>query len=74
MHIQFPYVDLCSYLQDIIKLVVGRLAAGDRHFARCYALKLVVLSQHQSYWLHNDLSMYQVRQKYEAKCMPEDLR
>ncbi|BFY99901.1 hypothetical protein BsWGS_02944 [Bradybaena similaris] len=61
-------------VKDIIKLVVGRLAAGDRFFARCYALKLVILSQRQSYWLHNDLSMYQVRQKYEAKCMPDDLR
>ncbi|KAH9504131.1 putative serine/threonine protein phosphatase, partial [Bulinus truncatus] len=61
-------------VKDIIKLVVGRLAAGERLFARCFALKLVVISQRQGFWLHNDLSMYQVRQKYEAKCLPEDLR
>ncbi|XP_013077810.1 focal adhesion kinase 1 isoform X7 [Biomphalaria glabrata] len=61
-------------VKDIIKLVVGRLAAGERVFARCFALKLVVISQRQGFWLHNDLSMYQVRQKYEAKCLPEDLR
>ncbi|BFZ17133.1 hypothetical protein BsWGS_20172 [Bradybaena similaris] len=61
-------------VKDIIKLVVGRLAAGERFFSRCYALKLALVSQRKSYWLHNDLSMYQVRQKYEAKCMPEDLR
>uniref|UniRef100_A0A0B7BAE7 non-specific protein-tyrosine kinase n=1 Tax=Arion vulgaris TaxID=1028688 RepID=A0A0B7BAE7_9EUPU len=61
-------------VKDIIKLVVGRLAAGDRYFSRCFALKLVVISRRQSFWLHNDLSMYQVRQKYEAKSMPEDLR
>ncbi|XP_059144124.1 focal adhesion kinase 1-like [Physella acuta] len=61
-------------VKDIIRLVVGRLAAGDRFFARCFALKLVVISQRQGFWLHNDLSMYQVRQKYEAKSMPDDLR
>ncbi|CAL1531010.1 unnamed protein product [Lymnaea stagnalis] len=61
-------------VKDIIKLVVGRLAAGDRLFARCFALRLVVISQRLSFWLHNDLSMYQVRQKYEAKFLPDDLR
>ncbi|GFO19038.1 focal adhesion kinase 1 [Plakobranchus ocellatus] len=61
-------------VKDIIRLVVGRLAAGERYFARCFALKLINTSQHQGRWLHNDLSMYQVRQKYEAKSMPEDLR
>ncbi|RUS76887.1 hypothetical protein EGW08_015356 [Elysia chlorotica] len=61
-------------VKDIIRLVVGRLAAGERYFARCFAIKLINTAQHQGSWLHNDLSMYQVRQKYEAKSMPEDLR
>lgn len=61
-------------VKDIIRLVVGRLAAGERYFARCFAIKLINTSQNQGFWLHNDLSMYQVRQKYEAKSMPEDLR
>ncbi|GFS03507.1 focal adhesion kinase 1 [Elysia marginata] len=61
-------------VKDIIRLVLGRLAPGERYFARCFAIKLVNTSQHLGSWLHNDLSMYQVRQKYEAKSMPEDLR
>ncbi|XP_021343131.1 focal adhesion kinase 1-like isoform X2 [Mizuhopecten yessoensis] len=53
-------------VKDIIKLVVGRLTAGERYFANCYALKLVNIQSKDSYWLHNNLSMYQVRQKYES--------
>jgi len=60
--------------QDIIRLVVGRLAAGERYFARCFALKLMHIGTRRGYWLHNDLTMYQVRQKYEAKHQPEELR
>ncbi|ESO92503.1 hypothetical protein LOTGIDRAFT_120690 [Lottia gigantea] len=62
-------------IKDIIKLVVGRLAAGVRFYSKCYALKLVhTQSRGESYWLHNDLTMYQVRQKYEAKHPPEEWR
>lgn len=65
---------ICVCVQDIIKLVVGRLAAGERYFARWFALRLVHIPTRQGYWLHNDLTMYQVRQKYEAKHLPEELR
>ncbi|XP_041358012.1 focal adhesion kinase 1-like isoform X2 [Gigantopelta aegis] len=61
-------------VKDIIKLVVGRLAAGDRLFAKCFALKLVHTKSNESYWLHNDLTMYQVRQKYESKHPEEEWR
>ncbi|XP_078319037.1 focal adhesion kinase 1-like isoform X5 [Crassostrea virginica] len=61
-------------VKDIIKLVVGRLAAGERYYSKCYALKLVHLQSKESYWLHNNLSMYQVRQKYEASHPPEEWR
>ncbi|KAK3091583.1 hypothetical protein FSP39_020953 [Pinctada imbricata] len=61
-------------VKDIIKLVVGRLAAGERYFARCYALKLVHVQSRESYWLHNNLSMYQVRQKYESAHPPDEWR
>ncbi|XP_070195798.1 focal adhesion kinase 1-like isoform X3 [Littorina saxatilis] len=61
-------------VKDIIRLVVGRLAAGERYFARCFALKLMHVGTRRGYWLHNDLTMYQVRQKYEAKHQPEELR
>ncbi|XP_056017629.1 focal adhesion kinase 1-like isoform X6 [Ostrea edulis] len=61
-------------VKDIIKLVVGRLAAGERYYAKCYALKLVHVQSKESYWLHNNLSMYQVRQKYESSHPPEEWR
>ncbi|XP_076085718.1 focal adhesion kinase 1-like isoform X5 [Mytilus galloprovincialis] len=61
-------------VKDIIQLVVGRLAAGERYFAKCYALKLVHIITRKSYWLHNNLSMYQVRQKYESSHPPEEWR
>ncbi|KAL8623580.1 hypothetical protein ACOMHN_000185 [Nucella lapillus] len=61
-------------VKDIIRLVVGRLAAGERYFGRCFALKLTNASTRHGYWLHNDLTMYQVRQKYEGKHPPDDLR
>jgi len=62
------------YLQDIIRLVVGRLAAGDRFFGKCFALKLVHIKSQECYWLHNNLTMYQVKQKYEAPRPPEEWR
>lgn len=61
-------------VKDIIKLVVGRLAAGERYFAKCYALKLVHIISRKCYWLHNNLSMYQVRQKYESSHPPDEWR
>ena len=62
------------YFQDIIKLVVGRLAAGDRFFSKCFALKLVHTNSRECYWLHNNLTMYQVKQKYEASRPPDEWR
>ncbi|XP_048256196.1 focal adhesion kinase 1-like isoform X4 [Haliotis rufescens] len=61
-------------IKDIIRLVVGRLAAGDRYFSKCFAVKLVHTQSRENYWLHNDLTMYQVRQKYEARHLPEEWR
>lgn len=58
------HVDVVFY-QDIVQLLVGRLAAGDRVYKDVYALRLTH-SQSESFWLHSDLSMYQVRQKYES--------
>ncbi|KAL5016947.1 hypothetical protein ScPMuIL_006536 [Solemya velum] len=62
-------------VKDIIKLVVGRLAAGDRHFSKCFALKLVhATGICETYWLHNNMTMYQVRQKYESAHPPDEWR
>lgn len=72
--IQFIKKDNIFYFQDIIKLVVGRLAGGERYFAKCFALKLVHTSSRECYWLHNNLTMYQVKQKYEASKPPDEWR
>ncbi|WAR24093.1 hypothetical protein MAR_037762, partial [Mya arenaria] len=59
-------------VEDIIRLVVGRLAAGERFFGKCFALKLVHIKSRESYWLHNNLTMYQVKQKYETSRPPDE--
>ena len=61
-------------LQDIVQLVVGRLAAGDRTYKASYALRLTHTNLSESYWLHSDLTMYQVRQKYESLYPAEEWR
>lgn len=61
-------------IKDIIRLVVGRLTDGELYYSRCYALKLVHTKSRESYWLHNDLTMYQVRQKYELRYPHEEWR
>ncbi|XP_052774521.1 focal adhesion kinase 1-like isoform X3 [Mya arenaria] len=61
-------------VKDIIRLVVGRLAAGERFFGKCFALKLVHIKSRESYWLHNNLTMYQVKQKYETSRPPDEWR
>jgi hypothetical protein len=70
----YKLIFIYNFVQDIIRLVVGRLAAGERYFAKCYALKLVHIISRRWYWLHNNLSMYQVRQKYESSHPPEEWR
>ena len=61
-------------LQDIVQLVVGRLAAGNRVYKAAYALRLYHTESGENYWLHSDLTMYQVRQKYESLHPPDEWR
>ena len=61
-------------VRDIVHLVVGRLAEGHRNYQEAYALRLVHHPTQEFFWLHNDLTMYQVRQKYESLHPPEECR
>ena len=61
-------------LQEIVRLVVGRLADSERQYQAAYALRLSHSTSEESYWLHSDLSMYQVRQKYESLHPPDEWR
>ncbi|CAI9727205.1 focal adhesion kinase 1-like isoform X3 [Octopus vulgaris] len=54
-------------IKDIIRLVVGRLNVSESVYSRCYALKLVHTQSRESFWLHNDLTMFQVQEKYNLK-------
>ncbi|WAR24153.1 FAK1-like protein [Mya arenaria] len=60
--------------QGAASCAVGRLAAGERFFGKCFALKLVHIKSRESYWLHNNLTMYQVKQKYETSRPPDEWR
>ena len=48
-------------------MVVGRVSRdGKRVYSSSYALRLRHLKTQEAFWLHSDLTMYQVRQKYES--------
>jgi hypothetical protein len=47
-------------VKGIISLVTTRLAAGTRHYRNLYAMRLHHPGSGESYWLHQDTTMYQV--------------
>ena len=49
-----------------MQVLVNKLAAGHRAYKTSYALRLTHANSDEFHWLHSDLTMYQVRQKYEA--------
>ncbi|KAI0236774.1 Focal adhesion kinase 1 [Lamellibrachia satsuma] len=54
-------------IKEIVTLVVGRLTAGgSRAYKSSYALRLVHIKSGEFYWLRGDMTIYQVRQKYET--------
>lgn len=55
-----------AVIKDIVELVVGRLASGPRLYKDSYALRIVHPQSKESYWLHSDLTIYQVRQKFSS--------
>ncbi|XP_043274761.1 focal adhesion kinase 1 isoform X7 [Venturia canescens] len=54
-------------VKGIISLVTSRLAVGTRHYRNLYAMRLHHPGSGESYWLHQDTTMYQVQEKYERK-------
>lgn len=47
-------------MKGIITLVTSRLAVGTRHYHNLYAMRLHHPGSGESYWLHQDTTMYQV--------------
>lgn len=47
-------------VRGIISLLTSRLAAGTRHYRNLYAMRLHHPGSGESYWLHQDTTMYQV--------------
>ncbi|XP_020723404.1 uncharacterized protein LOC100651181 isoform X2 [Bombus terrestris] len=54
-------------VRGIISLVTSRLSVGTRHYRNLYAMRLHHPGSGESYWLHQDTTMYQVQEKYEKK-------
>lgn len=48
-------------VKGIISLVTSRLAVGTRHYRNLYAMRLHHPGSGESYWLHQDITMYQVQ-------------
>ncbi|KAK9873712.1 hypothetical protein WA026_002069 [Henosepilachna vigintioctopunctata] len=55
-------------IKGIISIVTDRLStAGERYYKKLYAMRLSRLSSKESYWLHQDMTMQQVYEKYIKK-------
>ncbi|XP_077991126.1 focal adhesion kinase 1-like isoform X2 [Glandiceps talaboti] len=52
--------------KTIIHAVVTRLAAGERPLQNCYGVRLSHDDTKSQYWIHQDLTVGFVRQKYES--------
>lgn len=48
-------------VRGIISLVTSRLAVGTRNYRNLYAMRLHHPGSGESYWLHQDTTMYQVQ-------------
>lgn len=55
-------------IKGIISIVTDRLSTvGERYYKKLYAMRLCRLSSKESYWLHQDMTMQQVYEKYIKK-------
>ncbi|XP_063919594.1 focal adhesion kinase 1 isoform X3 [Zophobas morio] len=54
-------------VKGIISTVTERLSIGERYYTGLYAMRLCRPSTGEVYWLHQDLTMKQVQEKYLAK-------
>lgn len=53
-------------IKSVIHAVVAKLARGDRDYENCFAIRLQHTQSEESHWLHRDLTVGQVKRKYEA--------
>lgn len=53
-------------IRHIVQLVVCNLAPGERFYASSYALFLRHVPSNAGFWLHDDLTMHRVKEKYQA--------
>lgn len=51
-------------VKGIISLVTSRLAVGTRQYRNLYAMRLHHPGSGESYWLHQDTTMYQVSSSF----------
>ena len=61
----YLYFALCCVLQSVIHAVVAKLARGDRAFQSSFAIRLQHIQTEESHWLHRDLTIGQIKHKYE---------
>lgn len=54
-------------VKGIISTVTQRLSGGERYYTGLYAMSLKKMSSGEVFWLHQDLTMKQVQEKYLAK-------
>jgi hypothetical protein len=54
---QFP----CLILQGIVHLLTSRLGDGDRCYRHIYAMRLINTNSEEVIWLHQDTTMFQVK-------------
>ena len=49
------------FFQGIVHLLTSRLGDGDRGYRHIYAMRLINTSSEEVIWLHQDTTMFQVR-------------
>lgn len=54
-------------IKGIISTVTERLSSGERHYRGVYAMRLCRPASGESHWLHQDMTMTKVQEKYLKK-------
>lgn len=54
-------------VKGIISTVTARLSSGERYYKGVYAMRLCRPSSGESHWLHQDMTMAKVQEKYLKK-------
>ncbi|KAK9701466.1 FERM N-terminal domain [Popillia japonica] len=57
----------CTEIKDIISLITERLSNSERLYKSLYAMRLIHTTTGEVHWLHQDMTMNQVQEKYIKK-------